>query len=149
MIQEIPIEFLTMSTSAVGGFLMKLKAVESERRQQERIHTIEAFKARMEGATPTADAAAGRLDSFGKFTRRALAFGLLFAVVALPFLAPLLDVPTVIETTKKTGGFFFGLFGEGSRVELQTVTGYLHTQTVLLGFAHVVAFYFGQGAAKP
>lgn len=149
MIEQIPIEFLTMSTSAVGGYLMKLKAVEAERRQQERLNTLEAFKVRAQYATQTADAATARIDSFGKATRRVLAFGLLFAVVALPFIAPLLNVQTVVETTKTTGGFLFGLFGEGSRVELQAVTGYLHTQAVLIGFAHVVAFYFGQGAAKP
>lgn len=110
---------------------------------------IEAFEKRMSYSTESANAAGKRVEGFGKVTRRTIAFGLLLAVVALPFLAPLLEVPTVIETTKQTGGFLFGLFGEGTQTELQTVVGYLHTETVLVGFAHVVAFYFGQGAAKP
>lgn len=149
MIEQIPVEFITMSVSAVGGFLMKLKALDNERRQQEHIRTIEAFEKRMSYGTESVNAAGKRVEGFGKVTRRVLAFGLLLAVVALPFTAPLLDVPTVIETTKQSGGFLFGLFGEGTKTELQTVVGYLHTETVLVGFAHVIAFYFGQGAAKP
>lgn len=142
-------EFMTMAVSGVGGFLMKLKALDNERLQQERIHMIKAFQARMGASTDSTNAAAERVGSFGKLTRRVIAFGLLLAVVALPFVAPLLDVPTVIETTKQSGGFLFGLLGGGTKTELQTVIGYLHSETVLIGFAHVVAFYFGQGAAKP
>lgn len=149
MFEQIPMEFITMAFSGVGGFLMKLKALDNERLQQERIHMIKAFQTRMGASTDSTNAAAERVGSFGKLTRRVIAFGLLVAVVALPFVAPILDVPTVIETTKQSGGFLFGLLGGGTKTELQTVVGYLHSETVLIGFAHVVAFYFGQGAAKP
>jgi len=149
MIEQIPVEFITMAVSGLGGFFMKLKALDNERLQQERLHMLKAFEARMTASSVSSNNAANRVSSFGKFTRRVIAFGLLTAVVALPFVAPILEIPTVIETTKQSGGFLFGLFGEGTRTELKAVIGYLHSETVLLGFAHVIAFYFGQGAAKP
>lgn len=138
-----------MAASGLGGFLMKLKAIDNERLQQERVHMIKAFETRMGASTYSANEASDRVGAFGKLTRRVIAFGLLSAVVALPFIAALLGLPTVIETTKESSGFLFGLLGGGTKTELQSVVGYLHTETVLIGFAHVVAFYFGQGAAKP
>jgi hypothetical protein len=149
MLEQLPMEFVTMAVSGLGGFMMKLKALDNERLKEERIHTIKAFETRMKASKESADAASSRIGSFGKLTRRIIAFGLLFAVVALPFVAPLLNVPTVIETSKESGSFLFGLLGGGTKTELQTVVGYLHSETVLVGFGHVVAFYFGQGAAKP
>jgi len=142
-------EVFTMAVSGVGGFLMKLKALDNERLQQERLHMLKAFETRMGASLESTNAAAKRVGAFGKMTRRVIAFGLLLAVVALPILAPILGIPTVIETTKESGGFLFGLFGDGTKTQLKTVIGYLHSETVLVGFAHVVAFYFGQGAARP
>lgn len=141
---------ITMAVSAVAGFLMKLKALDNERRQQERLHTLEAFKVGMAQSTASADAAAQRAnDKSGKWNRRFITVLLVSAVVALVFVPGLLDKPSVIQTAKQTGGWLFGLFPERTKTEFVSVQGFVHMPALLVGFGHVVAFYFGQAAAKP
>jgi len=150
VIEVISNPTVTMAVSAVAGFLMKLKALDNERQQQERIDTIDAFKVAMTGATNSANAAAKRSgDSWGKTTRRFIAWGLCLAVVALVFTPGLLDKPSVVQTAKETGGWVFGLFPSRTNTEFVSVEGFLHMPALLTAFGHVVAFYFGQGAAKP
>lgn len=150
IVEAIANPTITMAVSAVAGFLMKLKALDNERRQQERLQTLEAFKVGMSQSTASADAAARRAgDSYGKASRRFIAFILVLAVVALVFVPGLLDKPSVIQTAKQTGGWLFGLFPERTKTEFVSVQGFVHMPALLIGFGHVVAFYFGQAAAKP
>lgn len=150
MIEALTNPTVTMGISAVAGFLMKLKALDNERRQQERLQTLEAFKVGMSSSTASADAAAKRAsDGYGKATRRFIAFALVAAVIALVFVPGLLDKPSVIETTKQAGGWLFGLFPERTKTEFVSVQGFVHMPALLVGFGHVVAFYFGQAAARP
>ena len=150
MIDVLTNPAVTMGASAVAGFLMKLKAIDNERRQQERLYMIDAFKVGMTQSTASADAAAKRAgDGYGKASRRFIAFALVLAVVALVFVPGLLDKPSVIETTKQAGGWLFGLFPERTKTEFVSVQGFVHMPALLVGFGHVIAFYFGQAAAKP
>lgn len=150
MIELITNPTITMAVSAVAGFLMKLKALDNERRQEERLHTLEAFKVGMQGSTASADAAAKRAgDRYGKSSRRFIAFALVLAVIGLVFLPALVDKPSVIQTAKETGGWLFGLFPERTRTEFVSVQGFVHMPALLIAFGHVIAFYFGQAAAKP
>lgn len=150
MIELLTNPTITMGISAVAGFLMKLKAIDNERRQQERLQTLEVFKVGMSQSIDSADAAAMRSnDKSGKWNRRFITVLLVSAVVALVFVPGLLDKPSVIQTTKEVGGWIFGFFPERTKTEFVSVQGFVHMPALLVGFGHVIAFYFGQAAAKP
>lgn len=150
MIDQIPIEFITMSASTVGGFLMKAKALESERLHAERSYMIDAFKTRLAEGSTSANAAADRVtDRFGKWTRRSIAWALVLGVLLLMFFPGFFGAPAIVQTVKESSGFLFGLFPSTSKVEFHELNGFVHSPAVMLGFGHVVAFYFGQAAAKP
>ena len=150
MIELLTNPAITMGASAVAGFFMKLHALDKERRQEERLYTLEAFKVGMGEASGSANEASNRVgDSWGKMTRRVIAWALVVAVIALVFVPGLLDKPSVIQTVKESGGFLFGLFPERTRTEFVSVQGFVHMPALLVGFGHVVAFYFGQAAARP
>ena len=149
MIELLSNPTLTMAISAVAGYLMKLKALDNARRQEERLYALDALKTRLTYGDLSADKAANRAnDSWGKMTRRVIAWMLVAAVIALVFVPGLLDKPSVIETVKESGGWLFGLFPERTSTEFVSVEGFVHMPAVLVGFGHVVAFFFGQGAAK-
>jgi len=149
MIELLTNPAVTMGVSAVAGFIMKLKALENARRAEERLYTLDAFKVGMSESMESADRAVDRVGAAGKVTRRWIALLLIAAVISLVFLPGLLDKPSVIETVKESGGWLFGLFPERTRTEFVSVQGFVHMPTLLVGFGHVIAFYFGQGAAKP
>ena len=150
MIELLTNPAVTMGASAIAGFFMKLHALNRERQQEERLYTLEAFKVGMRESSGSANDAASRVSSkYGKATRRVIAFALVVAVIALVFVPGLLDKPSVIEVAKESGGWLFGLFPERTRTEFVSVQGFVHMPTLLVGFGHVVAFYFGQGAARP
>ena len=149
MIETIPVEFFTMSAAAVGGWAMKMKALDNERRYTEHVHALEKFVEASSRNAKSANSASSRVGAFGKTTRRVIAFALVLAVISLPFIAPMLEIDTVVQTTRESGGFLWGLIGAGTKVSFETVTGYFHSPAVLTAFGHVIAFYFGQGAAKP
>lgn len=138
-----------MAASAVAGFFMKLKALDNARRQEERLYALDALKSRIDCGTKSSDSAAARAnDAWGKMTKRVIAWSLVVAVIALVFVPGLLDKPSVIETVRESGGWLFGLFPNRTRTEFVSVQGFVQMPALLIGFAHVVAFYFGQGAAK-
>ena len=140
----------TMAISAVVGFFMKLKALDNARRQEERLFALDALKTRLNAGANSANAAQERSgDKWGKMTRRVIAWALVGAVIALVFVPGLLDKPSVIQTVKESGGFLFGLFPDRTRTEFVSVQGFVHMPTLLTGFAHIIAFYFGQAAARP
>ncbi len=150
MLELIPVEFITMSAAAVGGWAMKMKALDNERRHKEHVNALESFVKASTYNSKSADAAGERVSSSaGKIARRIIAYVLVLAVVTLPFVAALLDIPTVVQTTKESGGFLWGLFGSETKQQFVSLIGYFYSPAVLTGFGHVIAFYFGQGAAKP
>lgn len=149
MIEILANPTVTMAVSAVAGYLMKLKALDNARRQEERLYALDALKTRIDCGTKSADSAAARAnDSWGKMTKRVIAWLLAFAIVALVFVPGLLDKPSVIQVVRESGGWLFGLFPNRTNTEFVSVQGFVHMPALLIGFGHVVAFYFGQGAAK-
>jgi len=129
---------------------MKLIAISAQRKQEERLYTLEAFKVGMGESMESANAASDRSgDEWGKLTRRVIAWTLILIVAALVLLPGLTDSPAIVETVKTTRGFLWGLFPSGSKTEFVEVNGYIHSPAVLVGFGHIIAFYFGQAAAKP
>lgn len=150
MIELLTNPAITLPFTALGGWAMKLIAIGQDRRQQERIHTLDAFKAAMGESITQADAAAARSgDTWGKLTRRGIAWSLVVLVALLCLLPGFTMAPAIVQTVSTSSGFLWGLFGGGSSTEFHELRGFIHSPAVLSGFAHIIVFYFGQGAAKP
>ncbi|WP_269526491.1 hypothetical protein [Coraliomargarita parva] len=150
MIELLQNPAVTMAASALGGWGMKLFALNSQRKQEERLQTLEVFKLRMDLGTQSAGAAAARSgDSWGKVTRRYIAWAMILIVAALVLLPGLTNSPAIVQTVKESGGVLWGLFPGSSKAEFHELHGYIHSPAVLIAFGHIIAFYFGQAAAKP
>ncbi|MEM1223699.1 MAG: hypothetical protein AAGH40_13170, partial [Verrucomicrobiota bacterium] len=80
---------------------------------------------------------------------RVIAFALVFGFILLCFFPGIFDSPAIVQTVKESKGFFFGLFPGGTKTEFHELNGFVHSPGLITGFGHVVAFYFGQAAAKP
>lgn len=143
MLANIPVELITMGVSALGGFIMKQQAEARKERHEEHLRAI----ARHE----TAEASRVRAANVaGKWIRRFLVSSVVFAVILAPFIiAVFTDATTVIQYTERSGGWLWGLFGpEYDDNQFQEIKGYLMTSETRHGLLAVIAFYFGQGAAK-
>lgn len=143
MISQAPIELLTMGASALGGFLMKQHAEARKERHLEHLRALDRHQSAESSHARAATVA-------GKWVRRFLVGSIVFAVILAPFLTAILpDTSTVVQYTERTGGWLWGLFGPGrERTRFEPIDGYLLTPETRHGLLAVVAFYFGQGAAK-
>lgn len=132
-----------MGASAIGGFLMKQQAEARKERHAEHMRALEGFVA----AEGSLERAAGVP---GKWIRRFLVASIVFAVILAPFLvAVFTDAATVVQYTEKTGGWLWGLFGPArDAMRFEAIRGYLVAPETRHGLLAVVAFYFGQAAAK-
>jgi len=133
--------------SAVGGFIMKSKSVESERRYKLAEIREKAYASSISLQIESADAAAARVGDFGKVTRRTIGLWIVFSFVGILALAAYLNVPTVVESTKESNGFL-GLIGGGSKKVYTEVTGFFLAPEYRVAFLSIVSFYFGQAAGK-
>ena len=134
---------MTMGASAIGGFLMKQQAEARKERHAEHMRAIEGFRFLEDSRERAAGVS-------GKWIRRFLVASIVFAVILAPFVvAVFTEAATVVQYTEQTGGWLWGLFGPGrERVRFEALGGYLLTPETRHGLLAVVAFYFGQAAAK-
>lgn len=139
----IPVELLTMSVSAIGGFLMKQQAEARKDRHAEHMRA-------METARQAEISRVRAVGVAGKWVRRLLVAAIVFAVIVAPFLTTMFsDASTIVEYKERVGGFLWGLFGPAKdRVRFESVQGYLVTPETRQALLAITAFYFGQGAAK-
>lgn len=149
MIELLQQPAITMPVAAVGGWIMKMKAAERADRLERDRFQLQALIASMGKQIESADAAAARNNSeMGKWTARIIGFFLVLAVVLLCYFPGFFPAPAIVETVRESRGFFFGLFPGSTRTEFHELNGFIHAKELWVGFGHVVAFYFGQRAAK-
>ena len=86
----------------------------------------------------------------GPWIRRFLVVSMVFAVIIAPFvIAVFTDKSTVFQYTESPRGFFAGLFGRVSEhYHFEPLKGYVLSSETRQALMAVIAFYFGQGAAK-
>ena len=137
---DISPDLLTLGVSAAAGFYMKHKGEERKERHAEHIRASERRHLSEASRVRAASVA-------GQWIRRGLVAAIVFAVILGPFIVTVFtDAATVLQYSERSGGGFFGLFGPAREtVRFHAVEGLLVTPETLLA---VVAFYFGQGAAK-
>ncbi|MDQ8184274.1 hypothetical protein [Pelagicoccus sp. SDUM812002] len=140
---DISPDLLTMGVSAAAGFYMKHKAEERKERHAEHIRASERRHLSEASRVRAANVA-------GKWIRRGLVAAIVFAVILAPFIVTVFtDAQTVLQYSEQTGGKLFGLFGPTKNaVRFQAIDGFLVTPETRQALLAVVAFYFGQGAAK-
>lgn len=138
---------LTMSAAAVGGWFMKMKAAERENRATQHAQFVDALILTTGKSIESADAAAQR-STGGRAVAQFIACTLILGGLGLCFFPGWFEAPAIVETVKESKGFLFGLIGGGTRTEFHELNGFVHAQELWAGFGHIIAFYFGQRAAK-
>ena len=139
------LEIATTLGGATTGFLMKMAAIKS----QQSADLMKTMVTGMQANTKSADAAVNRVSiDAGRFTRRIIVFSVLFSVILMPFLAPLFGMDLIVEGVDKTEGFLFGLIGAGEEQVFTPIKGVLLIPELRQALLAIIAFYFGQAAAK-
>ena len=138
-------DVVTMLGSSVVGFIFKQQA-EKRKNEQERMKmALQAQKA----SDDTANNAAKRISiDAGRITRRIIVLSVLFACMYAPFLAPMFDVPIVVEVKEKAGDVLFGLFGGSEKTVFKEINGYLFAEENRQALLAIIGFYFGTASAK-
>ena len=137
----------TMAAAAIGGWFMKMKAAERENRATQHAQFVEALVLTTGKSIESADAAANRSHA-GRAVAQFIACALIVGCLALCFFPGFFEAPAIVETVKESGGFLFGLIGASKKTEFQELNGFVHSRELWAGFGHIIAFYFGQRAAK-
>lgn len=137
-------DVLTMGAGSTMGFVFRFL---SESRKARDAAFMQSLK-RNEQNIKSADAAAKRGGSSGAWIRRFIVVCVLLGLVALPFLAALGDIPTVVESEKSGGSFLFGLFKGKAETVYNEVTGYLLVDELRTAILAIISFYFGAATAK-
>jgi hypothetical protein len=138
-------EVVTTLGGAASGFVMKAAAVRAQREADLMKHMVTAMNA----SSDSANEAVKRVSvDAGRLTRRVIVFAILFGVILMPFLSPLLGMTVVVEIIEKSEGFLFGLIGGGEKHVFHEVDGVIMIPELRQALLAIIAFYFGQAAAK-
>ena len=133
-----------MGAGSTMGFVFRFL---SESRKAKDAAFMQALK-RSDQNIKSADAAARRAGTSGAWIRRFIVVVVLLGLVALPFVAALGDVPTVVESKKQGGSFLFGLIKGKTQTVYNEVTGYLLIDELRTAILAIISFYFGAATAK-
>jgi hypothetical protein len=141
----IPIELITMLGGSVVGFFMKMAAAKEKLKQAQ----FDRWMNTVDKKDESSDKAMARvpLDA-GKFVRRLVVVSVLFATVLALFIAPIMDLPVIVQLTEEKRDYFFGMFGGGIKNQFVEVKGYLLITEVRQALTALVGFYFGQAAGR-
>ena len=137
---------LTNILPIVGGFLMKLFALNQQAKQDQQKQMLDVFAARSQNIEE-ARAQANKESPYAALNRRVIIFVILGLVIFTQVAPVFLDVPTVIPTVEK-GFSLLGFELTPDKVEYITVKGMLKLDEVFQWATLIVEFYFGAQIAK-
>ena len=137
---------LTNILPIVGGFLMKLFALNQQAKQDQQKQMLDVFAARSQNIEE-ARAQANKESPMAALNRRVIIFVILGLVIFTQVAPVFLDVPTVIPTVEK-GFSLLGFELTPDKVEYITVKGMLKLDEVFQWATLIVEFYFGAQIAK-
>lgn len=132
------LELAVTAGGAIMGFVMKLMAAKQERdaklfEQALQMHqAVEASHAKAASREP------------GSWIRRVIVLAILFAVVVVPALGGLLDIPLIVESEES----WTFLFLEGTKTVFTELRGLFVMPEVRLALLSIIGFYFGQGTVR-
>ena len=137
---------LTNILPIVGGFLMKLFALNQQAKQDQQKQMLDVFAARSQNIEE-ARAQANKESPYAALNRRVIIFVILGLVIFTQVAPVFLDVPTVVPTVEK-GFSLLGFELTPDKVEYITVKGMLKLDEVFQWATLIVEFYFGAQLAK-
>jgi len=130
----------------LGGFLMKLFALNQQAKQEQQTQMLDAFAARSQ-SVQEARVAASKESPMAAVNRRVIIFVILGLVVFTQIAPVLWNVETVIPTVRE-GISLLGFSVTPDEVEYVTVKGMLKLTEVFEWATMIVEFYFGAQLAK-
>ena len=137
---------LTNILPILGGFLMKLFALNQQAKQEQHSQMLDAFAARSQNMQDARDTAS-KESPMAALNRRVIIFVIL-ALVVFTQIAPVIwNVETVVPTVRE-GFSLLGIQVTADEVEYVTVKGMLKLNEVFEWATLIIEFYFGAQLAK-
>jgi len=137
---------LTSIAPILGGFLMKLFALNQQAKQEQHSQMLDAFAARSQNMQEARDTAS-KESPMAALNRRVIIFVIL-ALVVFTQIAPVIwNVETVVPTVRE-GFSLLGIQVTADEVEYVTVKGMLKLNEVFEWATLIIEFYFGAQLAK-
>ena len=137
---------LTSIAPILGGFLMKLFALNQQAKQEQHSQMLDAFAARSQNMQDARDTAS-KESPMAALNRRVIIFVIL-ALVVFTQIAPVIwNVETVVPTVRE-GFSLLGIQVTADEVEYVTVKGMLKLNEVFEWATLIIEFYFGSQLAK-
>ena len=137
---------LTSIAPILGGFLMKLFALNQQAKNDQQKQMLDAFAARSQNMQDARDTAS-KESPMAALNRRVIIFVIL-ALVVFTQIAPVIwNVETVVPTVRE-GFSLLGIQVTADEVEYVTVKGMLKLNEVFEWATLIIEFYFGAQLAK-
>ena len=145
VINNVPIELITMIGGGITGFIFRYMA----ERAKERATLFEMAMGKKKAEDSSADKAAKRVPvDVGKWVRRLIVVFVLFGVILAPFILSLLGMTTIVEVQEEQPTWLFGLFGGGTEITFVELPAYLMVDEVRQTLTAIIGFYFGNATAS-
>jgi len=140
------ISLLTSIAPILGGFLMKLFALNQQAKAEQQSQMLDAFAARSQ-AVDAARIAANKESPMAALNRR-LIIWVMLALITVYVLAPIIfDLPTAIPIVTE-GISFLGFDITSDTVEYTMVRGLVKYDEIFGWTSLIVEMYFGASLAK-
>lgn len=141
MIFGLPVELVTMLGSTLFSGLMTMWGQSIQAKNEQFNNLIKLQTKQYDNHLEQI-----KVDKGFAFTRRALAFLIAGAAVMAIFLPSLIGVPSLIETTSETNGFF-GLFKD-STVNYVETNALVVPEWLKHAMLSIIGLYFGNSIVK-
>jgi hypothetical protein len=142
----IPVELMSMAGGAVAGFALKFMAQAAADRQAQFERWIQTVKTLDDSANQAVQRVPN--DTNGNWVRRIIVLAVLFGVILGPFILALLGKPVTVEIDTPVKTWLLGLLSTGGHAVFYEVPSYLLVPEIRQALLCIIAFYFGQAAAK-
>ena len=140
------ISLFTSIAPILGGFLMKLFALNQQAKQDQQTQMLDVLAARSQSIQEARDTAS-KESPMAALNRRVIIFVIL-ALVVFTQIAPVIwNVETVVPTVRE-GFSLLGIQVTADEIEYVTVKGMLKLNEVFEWATLIIEFYFGAQLAK-
>ena len=141
----LELEAVVTIASAVGGWLMRMQANNQQLLKDQMTYNMEASQRNNENQ----NAAKERNSTKASFLQRYAAIVIIGTVMGgLLLVAFFSDVPTVLETTKTSKKFLFGILEFGGGTKFTEVNGFVIPAFVKQSVLAIIGFLFGSSVGK-
>ncbi len=141
MIFGFPVEIITMLGSGLFSGIMTMWGMKAKAEAEFRMHALKANKQQHQQTIENI-----KVDPGFSFTRRVVTFIIVTGAMIAVFFPTLFGVPTLIELTSESEGFF-GLF-KNTTTTYETVNAFVTPEWLKHAMLSIVGLYFGNSIVK-